>query len=54
MFVYFWERERERERERRRGAEIEGDTEPESGSKLYAVCTEPDSRFKLMNHQIMT
>ena len=44
MFIYFWERERERERERAggRGTEREGDTESESGSRLWAVSTEPD------------
>ena len=40
MFLFIFEREGERERERerlstsRRGAEREGDTEPEAGSRL--------------------
>ena len=34
MFIYFWERERERENASRRGAEREGDTEFEAGSRL--------------------
>ena len=47
--VYFWERERERESQRQRqsmnrgGAEREGNTESERGSRLWAVSTEPDT-----------
>ena len=53
-------RERERERERasermsRGGAEREGDTESEAGSRLQAVSTEPDMGLELMNCEIMT
>ena len=36
------------------GAEREGDTEPEAGSRLQAVSTEPDMGLKLTNHEIMT
>ena len=36
------------------GAEREGDTESEPGSRLYAVSTEPDVGLELMNHEIMT
>ena len=36
------------------GAEREGDTEFEAGSRLYAVSTEPDVGLKPMNHEIMT
>ena len=36
----------------RGGAEREGDTESEAGSKLRAVC--PDAGLKLMNWEIMT
>ena len=51
-------RERERERERqsmgRGGAEREGGTESEAGSRLRAVSTEPDMGLELTNHEIMT
>ena len=36
------------------GAEREGDTEPEAGSRLRAVCTEPDVRLELTDREIMT
>ena len=36
------------------GAEREGDTEPEAGSRLRAVRTEPDVGLKLTSHEIMT
>ena len=39
--VYFWERERQTDRQG--GAEWEGDTESEAGSRLSAVSTEPES-----------
>ena len=38
----------------RGGAEREGHTESEAGSRLSAVSTEPDIRLKLVNHEIMT
>ena len=38
----------------RGGAEREGDTESEAGSRLRAVSTEPDVRLELTNHEIMT
>ena len=38
----------------RGGAEREGDTESEAGSRLRAVSTEPDAGLELMNHEIMT
>ena len=38
MFIYF-----EKERESRKGAEREGDTESEAGSRLRAGSTEPDA-----------
>ena len=53
MFIYFL-RERERQSVNREGAEREGDTESETGSKLPAVSTEPDAGLKLVNHEIMT
>ena len=34
--------------------EREGDTEPEAGSRLRAVSTEPNTGLKPTNHEIMT
>ena len=36
------------------GAEREGDTESEAGSRLWAVCTEPDAGLELTYREIMT
>ena len=36
------------------GAEREGDTESEAGSRLRAVSTEPDVGLEPTNHEIMT
>ena len=36
------------------GAEREGDTESEAGSRLRVVSTEPDAGLEPMNHEIMT
>ena len=36
------------------GAEREGDTESEAGSRLRAVSTEPDAGLQLTNREIMT
>ena len=55
MCVCVRERERERERERgrqcvsREGAEREGDTEPEAGSRLRAVSIKPTKGLKVTN-----
>ena len=38
----------------RGGAEREGDTEPEAGSRLCSVSTEPDVGLELTNREIMT
>ena len=38
----------------RGGAEREGDTESESGSRPGAVGTEPDARLELTDHEITT
>ena len=38
----------------RGGAEREGNTELEAGSRLRAVCTEPDAGLELTNREIMT
>ena len=37
----------------REGAEREGDTESEAGSRLWAVSTEPDVGLELTNYEIM-
>ena len=52
MFIYFWEGERQSMSGG--GAEREGDTESEVGSRLWAVSTEPDVGLELMNCEIMT
>ena len=36
------------------GAEKEGDTESEAGSRLCTVSTEPDAGLEPMNYRIMT
>ena len=36
------------------GAEREGDTESEAGSRLRAVSTEPDSGLELTDREVMT
>ena len=36
------------------GAEREGDTESEAGSRLWAVSTEPDAGLELTNREIVT
>ena len=51
-FIYFWLRERQSMN--RGGAEREGDTESETGSRLWAVSTEPDAGLEPTNHEIMT
>ena len=58
MFIYFWDRERKRKRETAQVGEgqieREEDTEPEAGSRLQAVSTEPDVGLELTNYEIMT
>ena len=44
----------ERERASRGGAESEGDTEPEAGSRLRAVSTEPHAGLQPISSEIMT
>ena len=48
MFIF------ERESMTGEGAEREGDTESEAGSRLQAVSTEPDAGLELMECDIMT
>ena len=47
MFIY-------RQSMSRGGAERQGDTESEAGSRLWAVSTEPDAGLELMDREIMT
>ena len=51
-FIYFWDRERQSMNGG--GAEREGVTESEAGSRLRAVSTEPDMGLELMEYKIMT
>ena len=53
MFIYFW-KERETHSVSRGGAERQGDTDSEVGSRLWAVSTEPDAGLELTNREIMT
>ena len=50
-FIYFWDRERQSMNGG--GAEREGDTESEEGSRLWAVSTEADAGLKPTNHEII-
>ena len=52
MFIYFWDKERQSMN--RGGAEREGDTESETGSRLWAVSTEPDAGLEPTDREIMT
>ena len=52
MFIYFGDRERQSMNGG--GAEREGDTESEAGSRLRAVSTEPDAGLDLTDCEIMT
>ena len=58
LFIYFniylFLRQRETEHEWGRVREREGDTESETGSRLWAVSTEPDAGLELTNREIMT
>ena len=49
MFIYF--RERERQRGNKGGAEREGDTESQAGSRHWAISTEPKAGLKLTNER---
>ena len=52
MFVYFWDRGRQSASGG--GAVREGDTESETGSRVWAVSTEPDAGLEPTNCEIMT
>ena len=45
---------RERQSSSGGGTEREGDTESKAGSRLQAVCTEPDAGLEPTNCEIMT
>ena len=51
LFIYFWERDRTWVGG---GAEREGDTESEAGSRLSAVSTELDSGLELRSCELLT
>ena len=50
MFIYFWDRERQSMSGG--GAEREGDTESEAGSRLWTVSIEPDAGLELTEYKI--
>ena len=52
--IYLFLRDRERQSMSRGGAEREGDTESETGSRLWAISTEPDVGLELTDREIMT
>ena len=52
FFIYFWDRERQSMNGG--GAEREGDTESETGSRLRAISPEPDAGLELTDHEIVT
>ena len=47
-------KDRVRQSTSRRGAEREGDTESEAGSRLRGISTEPDAGLELTDSEIMT
>ena len=51
-FIYFWDRERQSMNGG--GAEREGDTESETGSRLWAISPEPDAGLELPDREIVT
>ena len=51
-FIYFWDRERQSMNGE--GAEREGDTELETGSRLRAISPEPDTGLELTDREIVT
>ena len=54
VFIYFWDRERQSMSRGGAGREREEDTEPEVGSRLWAVSTEPDAGLELTDYEIIT
>ena len=54
LFLFEREIEREREIASGEGAERDGDTESEAGSRLSTARTEPDTGLEPTNHEIVT
>ena len=54
VYIYLFLGDRERQRMSGGGAEREGDTGSEAGSRLRAVSTEPDTGLEATNREIMT
>ena len=54
MFIFERERQTDRQSMNRGGAERQGGTESEAGSRLPAVSTELDTGLELTNSEIMT
>ena len=54
VYLFLRERERERQSTSRGGAEREGDTESEAGSRLWAVSPEPDAGLEPTDREMMT
>ena len=52
MFIYFWDRERQSMNGG--GAEREGNTESEAGSRLWAISPGPDAGLELTDREIVT
>ena len=52
FFIYFWDRERQSMNGG--GAEREGDTESETGSRLRAISPEPEAGLELADREIVT
>ena len=52
VFTYFWDRERQSMNGG--GAEREGDTESETGSRLRAISPEPDAGLELIDSEMAT
>ena len=52
MFIYFWDRERQSMNGE--GSEREGDTESETGSRLWAVSTEAYAGLELTDREMVT
>ena len=52
--IYSFLRYGDRQSMSRGGAEKEGDTEPEAGSRFWAVSTEPEAGLEPTDHELMT
>ena len=52
FIIYFWDRERQSMNGG--GAEREGNTESETGSRLRAISPEPDAGLELTDREIVT